>query len=248
MTLRVKSIIWWSWVGLSLATLVLTAGLAIFSLRHNNQVMGQLREAVFVADREDGDVEGALQRLRDHVIHHMNSDLVQNREVGADIQTEKPIQLAHRYYRDTLAAHQAVVNELGSGMVGTLEKARGVCEADGVPISERLVCLQAETQRLGGSGYPSIEPLVKDFYAFDYVSPNWSPDLAGWSIVIFRLTGLAVILSWVFGPVLTLVQSLIAGGQGTKDRELTDPSDSGRKANIQGRPQTRGVNLFDNRN
>ena len=139
MTLRVKSIIWWSWVGLSLATLVLTAGLAIFSLRYNNQVMGQLREAVFVADREDGDVEGALQRLRDHVIHHMNSDLVQNREVGTDVQTEKPIQLAHKYYRDTLAAHQSVVNELGPGMVGTLERARAVCEADGVPISERLV-------------------------------------------------------------------------------------------------------------
>ena len=218
MTLRVKSTIWWAWVGLSLATLVLAAGLAVFGLRRNNHVMGQLREAVFVADREDEDIEGALQRLRNHVLHHMNSDLVQNREAGDDTQTEKPIQLAHKYYRDTLAAHQSVVDRLGSGMAGTLKQAQAVCETDEVPISERLVCLQAETQRLGGSGYPSIEPLVKDFYVFDYVSPDWSPDLAGWSIVILRLTLLAVILSWFFGPVLSLVRSLIAGSQTAKDQ------------------------------
>ena len=218
MTLRVKSTIWWAWVGLSLATLVLTAGLAVFGLRRNNQVMGQLREAVFVADKEDGDIEGALQRLRNHVLHHMNSDLVQNREAGDDTQTEKPIQLAYKYYRDTLVAHQSVVDRLGSGMAGPLEQARAVCETDEVPISERLVCLQAETQRLGGSGYPPIEPLVKDFYVFDYVSPDWSPDLAGWSIVIFRLTLLAIILSWFFGPVLTLARSLIAGPQAAKDQ------------------------------
>ena len=209
-TPRVKSLIWRSWVGLSLGVLVLTAGLAIFGLRRNNQIMGQLREAVFVADREDGDIERALQRLRNHVIHHMNSDLVQNREAD-DTQTEKPIQLAYEYYRDTLAVHQSVVDELGSGMPAVLEQSRAVCETDQVPISERLVCLQAETQRLGRSGYPPIEPLVKDFYVFDYVSPDWSPDLAGWSIVIFRLTLLAIILSWFFGPILTLAQALIAG-------------------------------------
>lgn len=211
-TPRAKAIIWRSWVGLSLGVLVLTAGLAVFGLRRNNQVMGQLRQAVFVADRDGGDVEGALRQLRNHVIHHMNSDLVQNRQED-EAQTEKPIQLAYKYYRDTLAAHQSVVEELGSGMPAILEQSRAVCETDETPISERLVCLQAETQQRGGSGYPPIEPLVKDLYVFDFVSPDWSPDMAGWSIVIFRLTLAAIIISWFFGPVLNLIQSLVAGSR-----------------------------------
>lgn len=241
---ELKPLIWRSWVGLSLGVLVLTAGLAIFGLRRNNQVMGQLREAVFVADAQDGDIEGALQRLRNHVIHHMNSDLVQNREAD-DTQTEKPIQLAYKYYRDTLAVHQSVVDQLGSGMPAILDRARAVCETDEVPISERLVCLQAQTQRLGGSGYPPIEPLVKDFYVFDYVSPDWSPDLAGWSIVIFRLTLLAIIISWLLGPVLTLVQSLIVGPKISRTG-VEAASDSGQADSVTRKPQTRGVNSFDN--
>ena len=206
-----KWLVWRAWVGITLATLVLSAFLAIGGLRHNNWVMGQLRTAVFVADRDGGDVEAALSRLRDHVIHHMNADLVQNRETTAKTQTEKPIQLAHKYYRDTLAVHRDTVGQLSSEMVVSLDQARAICEVETVSISERLVCLQQETQRLGGTGYPPIEPLVKDFYVFDYVSPDWSPDLAGWSIVTFWLSLGLVIASFLLGPVLTLAQSLIAG-------------------------------------
>jgi hypothetical protein len=37
--------------------------------------MIELREQVFEADKEDGDVEGALRELREHVHSHMNTDL-----------------------------------------------------------------------------------------------------------------------------------------------------------------------------
>ena len=203
-------------MGLTLATLVLTAFLAIGGLRHNNQIMGQLRTAVFLADRDGGDVEAALRRLRDHVIHHMNADLVQNRETTANSQTEKPIQLTYSYYRDSLAAHQTTVDQLSPEMAVSLEAARAICEVDTVPISERLTCLQTETQRLGGTGYPQIEPLVKDFYVFDYVSPDWSPDLAGWSIVIFWTVLGLIGASWTLGPGLSLAQRLIAGRPSAK--------------------------------
>ncbi len=206
-----KLLVWRAWVGITLATLVLTAFLAVGSLRHNNQTMGELRTAVFIADRDDGDVERALQQLRDHVIHHMNADLVQNRETGVGAQAEKPIQLVHKYYRDTLAAHQSVIDQLSSDMVDALGQARSICEVDTVPISERLACLQRETQRLGGVTYPAIEPLAKDFYVFDYVSPSWSPDLAGWSIVIFWLALVAIGATLVLGPGLTGLQFLIIG-------------------------------------
>ena len=206
-----KLLVWRAWVGTTLATLVLTAFLAVGGLRHNNQMMGELRTAVFIADRDDDDVEGALQRLRNHVLHHMNADLVQNREAGVDAQAEKPIQLVHKYYRDTLTAHQSVISQLSSGMVDTLVQARSICEVDTVPISERLACLQGETQRLGGATYPAIEPLAKDFYVFDYVSPSWSPDLAGWSIAIFWLSLVAGGATLVLGPGLTGLQSLIIG-------------------------------------
>lgn len=198
-------------MGLTLATLVLTAFLAVGGLRRNNQVMGQLRTAVFIADRDGGDVEAALQRLRDHVIHHMNADLVQNRETTASGQSEKPIQLVYSYYRDSLAVHRKTVDRLPPEMGVSLEAARAICETDAVPISERLGCLQRETSRLGGVGYPPIEPLAKDYYAFDFVSPKWSPDLAGWSIVIFRVALVAVVASWLLGPGLSLAQRLIAG-------------------------------------
>ena len=190
MKLNLRWLIWRIWVGLTVIVLIVAAISATQGLRQNNQRMGHLRAAVFAADETDGDVEAALAALRRHVVSHMNADLVDVRYEIADsspdrVQTnsQKPIQLVYGYYRDTLAAHRQVLRHHDAAVQAILSEAERFCSSK--PISERLGCIQTQTQTHGGAIYPPIEPLVSDFYVFDFVSPKWSPDRAGWSIVIF---------------------------------------------------------------
>ena len=42
--------------------------------------------------------------------------------------------------------------------------------------------------------YNSFQP---GLYEFDFLSPTWSPDLAGWSLVLAVLTSLGFVMSWL---------------------------------------------------
>src|SRR5690606_12539556 len=77
-----------------LALALLFAVTAIFALRANNQRMLELREAVFVADQQGGDIEAALKDLREHVHGHMNTNLS-----AGDNAIKPPIQLKYTYER-----------------------------------------------------------------------------------------------------------------------------------------------------
>lgn len=58
------------------AVLAIMSGvICIFALRANNEQMIVLRDAVYAADKNDGNTEQALQKLRAYVYGHMNTDL-----------------------------------------------------------------------------------------------------------------------------------------------------------------------------
>lgn len=181
---------------------MLVGGLAgsIFGLRSNNIRMVELRQAVFDADKSGEGIEEALQALRSHVLNHMNTSL--EKDTVLTIEGEKPIQLVHQYYRDSITEYLRVTTASSPAHVKTLGEARAQCEVPTLPVTEWLPCVKGYTLDNGGSSFPVIEGLPKDFYTFDFQAPTWSPDLAGISLVVFAagivLTGTKLLTTEIF--------------------------------------------------
>lgn len=165
---------------------VLSAAVSVYALRSNNLRMIELREAVVKADEENGDTEKALRELREYVHSHMNTNLASGH--GA---IKPPIQLKHRYDRLANAEKERVAAK--NSQIYT--DAQAFCER------------QAPTGFSGGGRVPCIEqyvtqhgvkakPIPDDLYKFDFVSPTWSPDLAGWSLVAAAVFGFMFVFRW----------------------------------------------------
>jgi hypothetical protein len=136
--------------------------------------MIQLREKVYEADKSNGDVNTALNNLRRYVYGHMNTNLSSG---GNAI--KPPIQLKYSYER-LQATEQKRVDNANSN----------------VYTQAQLYCQQQNSADFSGR---NRVPCVTDYvtthgikansipaamYQYDFVSPKWSPDLAGWSLVL----------------------------------------------------------------
>lgn len=158
---------------------------AVIALRNNNQHMIVLRNNLYIADQSNGDVEGALDKLRVYVYSHMNTDLSSG---GNAI--KPPIQLKYTYERLQTQAEAAVNN------TKLYTEAENVCQAQ-IPASVsvsgkgRISCVQDYILSHGGKQAASIPSAL---YQFDFISPAWSPDTAGWSILasVFFFASFAV--------------------------------------------------------
>ncbi len=178
------------WYFLVLA--VVSALTCAFALRDNNLRMVELREAVYAADKDNGDVEGALRDLREHVYAHMNTNLA----TGTNVRP--PIQLKYTYERLMTSSNASAT----AGNSDIYNQAQQYCEKaipGGVSGSYRLSCIQAfvKERSLGQS-----EPVPKNLYQFDFISPMWSPDLAGWSAVATAFFFISFVLAWIFHNVI----------------------------------------------
>jgi len=144
----------------------------LVAYRQNNVNMLHLRTTVFETDKQNGDTETALRKLREYVYSHMNTDLATNNGI------KPPIQLQYRYERLTKAE-----KDRASAINGKIyTDAQNECERlkpEGLSGSNRIVCIQEYVNAHG-----TKEQAIPDaLYKFDFVSPRWSPDLAGWSLV-----------------------------------------------------------------
>ena len=163
-----------------LLILILMSGfISVVALRSNNIEMLKRREAVFVADKDGKGVDDALNKLRNYVYAHMNTDL------SSGISIKPPIQLKHTYER-LVAAEKDKVRVRNETIV---EQAAAECLRRFPPgfIEQRTLCVQDFVAK------NSIDekPIPKELYQFDFASPTWSPDVAGFSILF---TGLLVLL------------------------------------------------------
>ncbi len=156
---------------------VLFALLAIHGMRANYATMVTLREAVYTADQNNGDVETALKNLRTHVYSHMNTNLT-----SGSNSIKPPIQLKARYER-LIAAEQERIKGLNAQITAQAEQiCAGRFPAGGYN-APRVACVQ---EYVGANGVKARE-IPDQLYKFDFVSPRWSPDLAGFSIVLSAL-------------------------------------------------------------
>jgi hypothetical protein len=160
---------------------------AAFALRHNNLTAVYLRNQLLQVDEHDGNTTAALNKLRGYIYSHMNTNLASGSNT-----IYPPIQLKYTYQR-LLSAEQAEVN---AGNTNLYTDAENYCQT---------VIPEGTSNFLGGPRVPCVEnyvttngakitPIPVGLYEFDFASPFWSPDLAGWSIVasfIFLLLFLA---------------------------------------------------------
>lgn len=158
-------------------------------LRLNNIGMIERRNAVISAD-EKGDEEVTIARLYDlqrYVSTHMNTGM------GGGIYLEAS------YKRDAQEAYDKAAND--SNPNGNIyKKAQDVCAPQFSRYSyQYLQCTTGELAK-----YPSANDLVDsikapkaDSYKHDFVSPTWSSDFAGWSVLVTALIGLMILARFV---------------------------------------------------
>ncbi len=173
---------------------VLLLFISVFALRANNQRMIELKQAVFVADEQNGDVEKALTDLREYVYSHMNTNLT-----SGDNAIRPPIQLKYRYER--LVIEEKASQNIGNESIYT--DAQNFCEqqiSTGFSGRNRLECIE---EYVDSKGITTTEVNIPDdIYKFDFVSPSWSPDLAGFSL-------LAAIISFIIFGFFLISQTVI---------------------------------------
>lgn len=153
--------------------IIIVGAVAVSSLRHNNIRSIELREQVLEVDKNNGDVEKALRELRQHIYGHMNSGLAVSG--GA----YPPIQLKYRYER--LAAVEK--ERVAAANAQLYTQAQAHCEAL-IPTGRslnRIDCIQNYITERGGATEQSVPDSL---YKFDFAAPRWSPDLAGWSLLL----------------------------------------------------------------
>lgn len=149
---------------------------AAYALRQNNLGAIELRDKVLQVDKENGDIEAALRELREFTHAHMNARL------SSDTGIYPPIQLKYRYER-LVAKEKARAQNANKDIYN---EAQRDCEArfpQGLSGSNRIPCIQQYVDTHGGAKVEE-RTIPDSLYKFDFVSPVWSPDLAGWSLVL----------------------------------------------------------------
>lgn len=177
--------------------LIISGFIAATFLRLNNIGMVQRRDAVLSADKE-GNEEATLNRLYDlqrYVSSHMNTSLGQG------------VYLEHGYSRDMQKWQE---NQYGDANPNgnIYKKAQEVCAPKFSSYSYAyLLCTTSELEKYPAAATPGSttpEPR-KEAYIHNFTSPLWSPDFAGWSVVVFFVILLLIIIRIIGVAVLQLM-------------------------------------------
>jgi hypothetical protein len=175
--------------GYLLALFIVSAIICISALRSNNLTMLKLRNQVYTADKSNGNVEGALEQLRSYVGAHMNTSLTTDND-----SVYPPIQLKYTYQRLVVAANSQ--NSSSSSQLYT--QAEDYCQSlnsNNYSGRSRVPCVENYV-----SSHTTTTPSIpSSLYEFDFVSPVWSPDLAGWSLLVTIALLILTVLRFAIG-------------------------------------------------
>ncbi len=176
---------------------LLTAFLAcllvyVFALRANNTGMVTRRDAVYVADKQNQGVEAALQELRSYVGSHMNTNLYTGKGVYP------PVQLKHTYDR-LVQAEQDRVNNTNSQNYSDAQKHCETLDPNSPLGRSRVPCIEAYIKAHGSTTARTVPDAL---YKFDFLSPRWSPDLAGWMLVVSVIAFVLLVIRFALGWLL----------------------------------------------
>ena len=166
--------------------LVISGFVSATFLRLNNIGMVERREGVLSADKQ-GDEEIIIKRLYDlqrHVSAHMNTEL------------GRGVYLESSYARD-LQNWQSSQYGDGNPNGNIYKKAQEVCAPQFRSYSAAyLQCTTSELAKYPAATDPATDTSKprQEAYIHAFSSPLWSPDFAGWSVIVFVIIlGLIVV-------------------------------------------------------
>lgn len=181
--------------------LILVGFISATFLRINNVGMVERRNAVINADKagDEAAIRERLYSLQQYAATHMNAD-------------PGSVALTEQYKRDSMKAREAAVqNTSGLSDSNVNQKVAEVCDQRAKNEGWRSwgdprynTCTEEEFKK-----YPGAETLADsydlpnpDLYYYRFVSPAWTPDFAGFSLlacfiilvmIVARLIGLVVL-------------------------------------------------------
>lgn len=180
--------------------LVLVLFAAATAIRLNNVGMVQRRDGVYSAD-EAGDEAVVYQRLltlREYSSSHMNAN--------TDL-----FSLHHQYDRDNQKALEEAQkrSEHSENPNGNIyKKAADICDPQFPGYSQAyLQCFMNELAKYPSSG--SIDDSVNlppaELYQYNFASPIWTPDLAGWAVLAALIISVVIVTKIILTLVLQMI-------------------------------------------
>ena len=169
--------------------LIIVGFVAATFLRLNSIGMVQRRDAVITADKE-GNNDAIINRLYDlqqFVSAHMNTDL------------GRVVYLEHSYNRDLQDWQQ---NQYGDANPNgnIYKKAQEICAPQFSNYSYAyLQCTTNELAKFPAAADPATDTSKprQEAYIHAFTAPIWSPDFAGWSVLVFGVVLLLIIIRFV---------------------------------------------------
>lgn len=151
--------------------------------------MIERRTAVLQADKT-GDatsLQSVLFDLQRYSSSHMNA-------------ASGTIYLSHSYQRDSQKALNDAKNSSSVAVKDVLDKADAVCKAQYAGNWMAYVqCNAAEQAKYSGTNSLQTNVILPDanLYKQEFISPIWSPDFAGWSVLVCAIITGVIILRLV---------------------------------------------------
>ena len=183
--------------------LLMSAFVSATFLRLNNVGMIERREAVNAADIEDdrATLERRLYDLQIYVSEHMNAS---PGRIALDKTYERDNQQRKDDYAKSVADQpQGDVYQQAEAVCGPQARAQGWRWPD----ARYTNCLDTELSKHPGATEMSndFKPLPSEPYYQTFVSPLWSPDFAGWSVVITGVIALIIVIRMIVLIVLKIL-------------------------------------------
>lgn len=163
---------------------LLSLVISLFALRANYEHMTALRNALYTADKNNGNVSLALNKLQAYVTSNMNTNLS-----AGNGSIYPPIQLEYTYQR----LQNALSQEATSQNTNIYTQAEDYCQSKiptGFSGRYRISCVEEYINTHGLNNFT----IPKSLYEFDFVTPLWAPDFAGWMVLITIILGLLFIV------------------------------------------------------
>lgn len=181
--------------------LILSLPLAAYFLRQNNLTMLDLRSEVSRIDEQTGDLEEiapALDELKGYVLTHMNTSLGDGLELpGA--------------YNTAVEKARKAAEDSGSANSKVYALAQEICEDPNILLSARAQCIQdfVLDNAEPGSDPQELEFPPTELYTVNYISPQWSVDPAGISVLLSIILAIWLLYLIIWQVVIAKISALI---------------------------------------
>ena len=177
--------------------LVIVGFISATFLRLNNIGMLERRDAVLSADKQ-GDEQTTIQRLYDlqrHVSGHMNTD------IGRGVYLEASY---NRDVQNWQTSQYGDANPNGN----IYKKAQEICAPRFRNYSAAyLQCTTSELAKFPAAANPATDTSKprQEAYIHAFASPLWSPDFAGWSVLVFIIILGLIVVRFISIGILALL-------------------------------------------